>query len=595
MNITKKTLVQLLIDSLKKHDNMHDILFTKKKDAYEGISRFELVNFVLCLKNYLESLKLSRNGKIAIIAENSVEWVITDLTSMIASYITVPIYPSLSAESIKYILNDSGAEVCFVSTGLQLNKIVSIRKDLPHLKNIISYNDVESSNLKDDIISFRDIFSNKKSRKLNDIIEEIEILSDGVNEDDLLTVIYTSGTTGTPKGVMLTHKNIYSNIITFPEILHVSESDVLLSYLPYSHIYERTVGYYLAFFSGSKIYYAQSIDTIGVQMQEVKPTLVATVPRLLDKMYNRLMKSGEEMPDGMKKRIFFWGLNVARFDGKNKNSLKWKLADKLVFQKIKAKTGGRIRLFVSGGGALNKNIGEFFDGIGIVTIEGYGLTETSPVVSVNRPWNNKYGTIGHPLKGVEVKIADDGEILVKGDIVMKGYYNSPDETAEVISDGWFHTGDIGEFDSDGFLKITDRKKSLFKSSGGKYIAPTHIEELVSQLRYVDQIIIIGNGRMYVTALIVPDRDELKNLAKKNNIQIEVENDLFTNNELRKVIEKDINEVQKDLSSYEKIRKFTLLRTPFTIESGEITPSLKIKRKFVEDKYKNLIEMMYHKV
>lgn len=595
MNITKKTLVQLLIDSLKKHDNMHDILFTKKKDAYEGISRFELVNFVLCLKNYLESLELSRKGKIAIIAENSVEWVITDLTSMMASYITVPIYPSLSAESIKYILNDSGAEVCFVSTKLQLNKILSIRKDLPHLKNIISYNDVESSNLKDNIISFRDIFRNKKSRKLNDIIEEIEILSDGINEDDLLTVIYTSGTTGTPKGVMLTHKNIYSNIIAFPEIVHVSESDVFLSYLPYSHIYERTVGYYLAFFSGSKIYYAQSIDTIGVQMQEAKPTLVATVPRLLDKMYNRLMKSGEEMPDGMKKRIFFWGLNVARFDGKNKNSLKWKLADKLVFQKIRAKTGGRIRLFVSGGGALNRNIGEFFDGIGIVTIEGYGLTETSPVVSANRPWNNKYGTIGQPVRGVEVKIADDGEILVKGDIVMKGYYNSPEDTAEAIKDGWFHTGDIGEFDSEGFLKITDRKKSLFKSSGGKYIAPTHIEELVSQLRYVDQIIIIGNERMYVTALIVPDTEELKNLARKNNITIEVENDLYTNNELQKVIEKDINEVQKDLSSYEKIRKFTLLRTPFTIESGEITPSLKIKRKFVEDKYKNLIEMMYHKV
>ena len=244
---------------------------------------------------------------------------------------------------------------------------------------------------------------------------------------------------------------------------------------------------------------------------------------------------------------------------------------------------------------MNRTVGEFFDGIGIMTLEGYGLTETSPVVSVNRVRKNKYGTVGPPMRDVQVKIAEDGEILVKGDIVMKGYFNQPEQTAEAIVDGWFHTGDIGEFDSDGFLKITDRKKSLFKSSGGKYIAPTHIEELVSNLPYIDQIIAVGNERMYVTALIVPDILELKILAKKIGVTIEFESDLFTNPLILKTIEKEVNDVQKNLSSFEKIRKFSLLQTPFTIEGGELTPTLKIKRKFVEDKYKHLIEKMYHKI
>jgi long-chain acyl-CoA synthetase len=394
---------------------------------------------------------------------------------------------------------------------------------------------------------------------------------------------------------MLTHKNIYSNLETFPDVLHIDENEVFLSFLPCSHIFERTGGYYLPFFAGSKIYYAQSIDTIALQMTEVKPTIIITVPRLLDKIYNKLMKTAVDMEDGYKKNIFNWGLSVARTHWNNKYSLKWKLADRLVFAKIRAKTGGKLHLFVSGGGALNKTVGEFFDGIGIITLEGYGLTETSPGVSINRMSKNKYGTVGLPLRDVQVKIAEDGEILVKGDIVMKGYFNQPAETAEAIVDGWFHTGDIGEFDSDGFLKITDRKKSLFKSSGGKYIAPTHIEELVSNLPYVDQIIVLGNERMYVTALIVPDVAELKNLAKKINVSIEFESDLFTNPVILKTIEKEVHDVQKDLASYEKIRKFSMLQTPFTIEGGELTPTLKIKRKFVEDKYKHLIEKMYHKI
>ncbi len=595
MNIHKKTLVQLLIDGIKKYDIMDDILFTKKNNMYEGINRFEIVNYAMCIKNYLEGLNLRKKSNLAIISENRVEWVITDLACIFSENRTVPIYPSLSSESIKYILNDCKAEIVFVSTGLQLNKILSIRKECPDLKFIISFNSVEMANEKEHIISFQNIFCEKISLPKNELLEKLAVISDNVQEDDLLTIIYTSGTTGIPKGVMLTHKNIYSNLETFPDVLHFDETDVFLSYLPYSHIFERTAGYYLPFFAGSKIYYAQSIDTIALQMTEVRPTIIITVPRLLDKIYNKLMKTAVEMDEGFKKKIFNWGIEVARTHWNNKNTIKWKLADKLVFTKIREKTGGRLKLFCSGGGALNRTVGEFFEGIGILTLEGYGLTETSPVVSVNRFNRNKYGTVGPPMRNVQVKIADDGEILVKGDTVMKGYFNQPGETEEAIINGWFHTGDIGELDNDGFLKITDRKKSLFKSSGGKYVAPTHIEEIVSNLPYIDQIIVIGNERMYVTALIVPDVEELKNLAKKIKVNIEFESDLFTNPVILKTIEKDINDVQKNLATYEKIRKFSLLQTPFTIESGELTPTLKVKRKYVEEKYKHLIDNMYHKI
>ncbi|MCX6163805.1 MAG: long-chain fatty acid--CoA ligase, partial [Ignavibacteriae bacterium] len=445
------------------------------------------------------------------------------------------------------------------------------------------------------IISFSEIMKEKNKVDRKKLIVKIEEILKKVDEEELVTIIYTSGTTGVPKGVMLTQKNLYSNVISCMNTLPITEKDVFLSYLPYSHIFERTAGYYLAFFSGSKIYYAQSIDTIGVQMAEVKPTFVITVPRLLDKMYNRLMKSGDDMLNGYKKKIFLFALYYAKTNGKNKSSLRWKLLDKLVYHKIREKTGGRLRFFVSGGGALNKTVGEFFDAIGIVTLEGYGMTETSPAITLNLPDFLEYGSVGRPLIGNEVKIAEDGEILAKGDLVMKGYYNNPEETEAAIVDGWMHTGDLGRWNENGNLVITDRKKSLFKSSGGKYIAPAHIEELILQLPYVDQVLVIGDSRMYVTALVVPEFNELSSLAKKIGADVSVESELLTNQAVLKKIESDFNDVQKDLATHEKIRRFTLLSKPFTIEEGELTPTMKIKRKFVEEKYKDVIELMYHKV
>lgn len=591
----KQTLASLLLKVLNNFNLQDEVFFTRKNNSYITAKRIEIFKKAILLCKYLKSLGLNANDKISIISENRVEWVITDIACILSHYISVPVYTSLSPETIKYILSDSGTVACFVSNALQLEKVLSVKKDLPLLTHIIVFTDLNRNYQDENIINLNCIFADAKSPDTEEIKNKLEISVKTINEDDIVTIIYTSGTTGIPKGVILTHKNIYSNIKDCQKVLSFDESDVFLSYLPYSHIYERTAGYYLAFFSGAKTYYAESIDTISVQMQEAKPTIVITVPRLLEKMYNRLLNNINEMPDGFKKRITLLACKIAENHGKDKNSIKWKIADKLVFQKIRERTGGRIKYFVSGGGALNKKIGEFFDGMGIITLEGYGMTETSPVISVNRPEKNKYGTVGLPLDTVKVKIADDGEILVRGDLVMKGYFNNEEETKNTIINGWLHTGDLGEIDSDGYIKITDRKKSLFKSSGGKYIAPSHIEEQIMQIPYIEQVCVIGNERMYVTALISPDFKELKSYAKKNKINTETESDMINNPDIYKLIEQDIKHSLRFLSSYEKVRKFKLLSKPFTVQDGELTPTLKVKRKFIEQKYKNIIEEMYQKI
>lgn len=590
----KKNLIELAIRSLKKYDTEKGLIFTKSGNQYTSVSRRNLFNDILTLYDYLKKYGIKPDDKISIISENRIEWIICDFACMLLRAVTVPVYTTLSPESIKYILKDSASKVCIVSNNLYLDKVISIESELQDLRMIITFSDTDRQAMIP-VLNIKEILSAGKDRKVKDIVNTLEHISKTINDNDLLTIIYTSGTTGVPKGVMLTHKNICSNILSITNVLPIGENDLFLSYLPYSHIYERTAGYYFPFFVGAKICYAQSIDTIGVQMAEVKPTIIITVPRLLEKMYNKLIKNYEEMPESINKKIFGWAIDIAKSNRNNKTSLKWKIANKLVFSKIRQKTGGRLRLFVSGGGALNKNIGEFFEGVGITTLEGYGMTETSPVISVNRINKNKYGTVGIPVDGVSVKIADDGEILVKGELVMKGYYNNKEETDNTIVNGWLHTGDLGEIDEDGHLKITDRKKSLFKSSGGKYIAPTHIEEKILQINYIDQVLVIGNNRMYVTALIVPEINAFKDLAKKLCANVETESELFQCEAILKKVTSDLNEVQKDLAPHEKVRKFTLIEQPFTIEKGELTPTMKIKRKVVEEKFSNLIEKMYLKV
>lgn len=420
-----------------------------------------------------------------------------------------------------------------------------------------------------------------------------------VKENDICTIIYTSGTTGEPKGVVLTHKNILSNVNSALEAFPITKDDVFLSFLPLCHIFERMAGYYTAFSSGCSIYYAESIESVAANLIEVKPTILTTVPRLFERIYSKIMKNVESQP-ASKQKIFMWAVEVGRKYVETKKagkfspalSIKHSLAEKLVFKKLKEKTGGSLRFFISGGAALPRELGEFFEAVGILIIEGYGLTESSPVIAANRLDDYKFGTVGKPFPGVEIRIAKDGEILAKGPNIMQGYFKKKKETEETIIDGWLHTGDIGVFDAEGFLMITDRKKHLFKTSGGKYIAPTPIENTFLASKYIDQFVLIGDRRMFLSALVVPDFEALREYADSHKIPYSSEQDLAKNETIYKLLETDIAQLQKKLANYERVRKFVLLEKPFTIESGEITPSMKVRRKIIEEKYNSLIEEMY---
>ncbi|MFA6234898.1 MAG: AMP-dependent synthetase/ligase, partial [Bacteroidota bacterium] len=416
----------------------------------------------------------------------------------------------------------------------------------------------------------------------------------------ICTIIYQSGTTGNPKGVMLTHNNFVSNVRSSAQVLPIDDTDLLLSFLPLCHVFERMAGYYTAMSCGASTAYAESIETVAENMVEMHPTIVIAVPRLFERIYNRIARMVEK-DSGLKKKIFYAAVSTGRKymkAQKHKGAglllrTQFGLAEKLVFSKLKARTGGRIKYFVSGGAALPRELGEFFEAVGLLIIEGYGLTESSPVIAANRIDNHRFGSVGLPIPGVEVKIAEDGEILSRGPHIMKGYYNNKKATEEAIdSEGWLHTGDIGTMDEHGLLYITDRKKHLFVSSGGKNIAPQPIESLFAGCEYIDQFILIGDKRMFLTALIVPDFDALKEYADAHGIPYSDKAELVKNSEINNLIEKTIQATQKDLANYEKVRRFTLLDQAFSIENEQMTPSMKIRRKAIEERYGELIDSMY---
>lgn len=574
------------------------LLKYKYDKEYEDISyqRFyeETENFALGLA----SLGVKRKDNVAIISENRPEWVYADSAILGLGAVDVPLYPISTSDTIEYILNNSESVGIIVSTKFQLNKIMKVRSNCKKLKFIIIMNEPDEE-LASDVYTFKQVQEMGEKYKVENpklFIDSLDI----AGEDDLCTIIYTSGTTGEPKGVMLTHKNIISNVRAAHEAFDIGETDMFLSFLPLCHIFERMAGYYTALSGGCTIAYAESIEKIAQNMTEIKPTLMTAVPRLFERMYQRIRKNVEGQPE-KKQKIFNWGIEIGRQYAEAKKreesipiglTIKHKLADKLVFTKLRERTGGRLRFFISGGAALSRDLGEFFEAAGILIIEGYGLTESSPVIAANREHNYKFGTVGKAFPGVEIKIAQDGEILAYGPNIMQGYYNNKKETDAVLKDGWLYTGDVGVFDAEGFLIITDRKKSLFKTTQGKYIAPTPIENLFLASKYIDQFIIIGDRRMFVTALIVPDFEALKEYADAHRISYSDPKELTKLKQVYELLEKDLAQFQKQLAAYEKIRKFTILEKPFTIEDGEMTPSLKLKRKVIEERYRDLIEDMY---
>jgi len=579
-------------------DNEKYIMQRKVNGKFAGIYYSELRQQTISFANGLAALGIRKNDRVAIISENRPEWVYSDFAILGIGAIDVPLYPSLTADSIEFILNNSESKAVIVSNKLQLNKVLKIRKELHHLLFIIVLNEKDMVQGESSIYTFNDIqemgkvFSTRHPRFYENSIPK-------VHEDDICTIIYTSGTTGEPKGVLLSHHNIVSNVKAAYEHLPISDDDIFLSYLPLSHIFERMAGYYTAFASGGTIFYSESIEAVASNMLMVKPTIITSVPRLFERVHSKIIKAIDDEPIS-KQKIFYWAIETGKqYMAQKKSgkisfsiSAKYKLANKIVLSTLQGKLGGRLRYFISGGASLSKELGEFFEAIGIIIIEGYGMTESSPVLACNSVNNYKFGTVGFPFPGVEIKFADDGEILAKGANIMQGYYKNKVETAETIKDGWLHTGDIGAFDEDGFLMITDRKKHLFKTSTGKYIAPNPIENLFLTSKYIEYFVLIGDKKMYLSALIVPDFDILKDYAVANNITYIGNQDLVKKKEIIELFEKEITLRQKKLANFEKIRRFTLLPETFTQETGVLTPSLKIKRKVVQEKYKDLIDKMY---
>ena len=576
-------------------------LMYKTGGKYEGISYADLRSRVEDFAFGLAALGVRRGDRVAIISENRPEWVISDQAIVALGAVDVPVYPTMSAKQNEYIFNDAGVRIAIVSNQFQLSKVMRVQENIPSLESIIVMNE-KGTVIGPATLNFSEVMRMGEAyRELHPTLLSASISA--VKPGDLLTLIYTSGTTGNPKGVMLTHRNLVSNVVSSAQVIEFGPGDVLLSFLPLSHTFERMAGYYTGFACGATVAYAESVETVRDNMMEVRPTIVTTVPRLFERIHSRVMKQ-VDAGSVLKQKIFYWALAVGREyaaasrRGAIPASLRRKraIADRLVFSKLREKTGGRMRFFVSGGAALARELGEFFEAMGLTVIEGYGLTESSPVITANRLQNYRFGSVGQPIPGVEVRIEADGEILARGPNIMTGYWNQPEATAQAIDrEGWLHTGDIGMFDADGFLHITDRKKHLIVSSGGKNIAPQPIENLFLTSKYIEQLMLIGDHRMYLTALIVPDFEVIKEYADARKLAYATPADLTRREEIYQLIERDINVIQKDLANYERVRRFVLLDHQFTVEEGELTPTQKVRRSVVEKRYADVIESMYEGV
>ncbi|GAB4334817.1 MAG: AMP-dependent synthetase/ligase [Calditrichia bacterium] len=568
----------------------------KKEGVYHSIPFKDIQQRVYQFAAGMASLGVKKGDRVLLLSENRIEWAFTDYANQVLGAWTVPVYPTLLPKSIEYIANNCEGKILVVSDPFQLKKIEEIRNELKFVKHIV----VMDGEAPENGFTWEGLREKGKDylEKNPQLIEES---IKNLTREDLATIIYTSGTTGLPKGVMLTHGNFLSNIEGCLEVISVDHTDTFLSFLPLSHVFERMAGHYLAFSIGATIAYAENIETVAENLNEVHPTIMTSVPRFFEKVYAKIMDSLEEGP-ALKKKLFLWAIEVGKKVNLYKQSqrpipgllkMKHRLADKLVFSKLKDRVGGRMRIFISGGAPLSREIGEFFNAAGLLLLEGYGLTETSPVIAVNRADKMRFGSVGPIIPNVEVKIAEDGEILTRGPHVMKGYFKDEAATADVLEpDGWLHTGDIGYLDKDGFLFITDRKKNIIVTSGGKNIAPQPIENLLVMSPYIEQALVLGDKRKYCVAFIVPALDKLKAFADQKGLKYENDDQLLELPEIQQIIREEIDKQSVDLASYETIKKFKLFKEPFSIESGDLTPSLKIKRNVVEAKYKDILDAMY---
>jgi len=594
-NSAPGTLNRLFLDAVATY-RKPDALQVKRNGRYEPISHDTLVERVRRTALGLEELGVRAGDRVAILSENRPEWAIADYACLMMGVADVPIYPNLPADQICYILRDSGAVAIFVSNPEQAAKIAEIRGECSALRNVITFADSPAGvDLTLAAVEAQGATVDNEARR-GAYLDR----ANAVRPDDLATIIYTSGTTGEPKGVMLTHDNIYSNVEASRVAIPFAGNDTGLSFLPLSHIFERMAGHYLMLATGTSIAYAESNDTVPLNLTEVRPTLVLSVPRLYEKMYARVLENALS-GGAVKKRIFFWARGVAdrwadvKLAGGEPRGLlavQYRIAQKLVFSKLQARTGGRLRYFVSGGAPLAAEINKFFYAAGLVVLEGYGLTETSPVICVNIPSAFRIGTVGKPIASVEVMIAPDGEILTRGPHVMKGYFNKPAATAEAIdTGGWFHTGDIGVL-QDGFLSITDRKKDIIVTAGGKNIAPQPIENKVKTNKYVSQAVMIGDKRKFPVMLVVPNWDSLEKWAKLHNILWTERAQLLAMPTIQKKMEKEVMEEVESFAHFEQPKKIAVLEHDFSVERGELTPTLKVKRRVVDKSYKSVIDSLY---
>ena len=570
--------------------NLDAALVTKYNGEWIKTSTQEYIDKANALSRALLRLGIKKNDKIAIISStNRTEWNIVDIGVLQTGAQTIPIYPTISAEDYDYVLNHSEAIYCFVSDDEVLKKVNKV-KDKTKLKEVYSFDNIKDCKHYSELLSSGEDMSNQSA---------LDQRKSEVLPNDLATIIYTSGTTGNPKGVMLSHRNIVSNTLdSEPRLPLVKGQTRVLSFLPLCHIFERLL-IYLYQYAGTSIYYAEGLDKIGENTKEVKPHLMSVVPRLLEKLFDKIYAKGDEL-SGIKKALFYWAVDLSeKYEPYNANGwwygFKLKIARKLIFSKWKEALGGSLTTMVCGSAALNPKLSRIFCAAGMYVMEGYGLTETSPVVSVGMYANNmfKIGTVGKPIRNVEVNIADDGEILIKGPNVMQGYYKDPEKTASVMTGDYFHTGDKGELDQDGFLKITGRKKEMFKTSGGKYVIPTLLENILKESHFIEQAMVIGEGQKMPAALIQPNFEFIKDWSKRKKIKIgETNQDIASSEAVIKRIQKEVDKCNKNFGQWEQIKRFELTSDVWGIDSGHLTPTMKMKRETIKEIYKDLYAKIY---